>query len=120
MRLVKHVEGFNHGTRIGRSWGAALQHGHYLICNTGSGIRRAGCCTQAEYDSKPAADLTRNLANAKVRNAVSVINLFAPKYAEDLKWDFLIIGQKCERLGPWNTAHIPQDVTEGICGIIST
>ena len=37
----------------------------------------------------------------------------------DLKWDFLIIGQKCERPEPWNTSHIPQDVTEGICGLIS-
>ena len=59
------VEGFNHGTRIGRSWGAALQHDQYLICDTGGGIRRAGCCTQAEYDNKPAADLIGNLADAK-------------------------------------------------------
>ena len=108
------VEGFNHGTRIGRSWGAALQHDRYLICDTGSGIRCAGCCTQAEYD-KPAPDLIGNLADAKVKNAVSVINFTASKYVVDLKWDFLIIGQKCECLEPWNTAHIPQDVTEGIC-----
>ena len=99
------VEGFNHGTRIGRSWGAALQHDQYLICDTGSGIRRAGCCAQAEYDNKPAADLIGNLANAKVRNAVSVINFIVSKYVVDLKWDFLIVGQKCECLEPWNTAH---------------
>ena len=112
------VEGLNHGTRIGRSWGATLQHDHYLICNTGRGIRRAGCCTQAEYDNKLAADLAGNLANAKVRNVVSVINFIVSKCVEDLKWDFLILGRKCERLDPWNTAHIPQDVIEGICGII--
>ena len=70
---------------MGRSWGAALQHDHYLICNTGSGIRRAGCCTQAEYDNKPAADLTGNLAKAKVRNAAGVINFIVSKYVEDLK-----------------------------------
>ena len=50
---------------------------------------------------------------------MSVINFIASKYVVDLKWDFLIIGRKCECLEPWNTAHIPQDVTEGICGIIS-
>ena len=88
-----------------------------MICDNGSGIRRAGCCTQAEYD-KPAPDLTGNLADAKVKNAVSVINFIASKYVVDLKWDFLIIGQRCECLEPWNTAHILQDVTEGICGII--
>ena len=84
------VEGFNRGTRIGRSWGAALQHDQNLICDTGSGIRRAGCRTQAEYD-KPAADLLGNLANAKVRNAVSVINFIASKYVVDFKWAFLVV-----------------------------
>ena len=113
------VEGFNHGTRIGRSWGAALQHDEYLIFDGGSGIRNAGRCTQAEHDKKPAPDLIGNLADAKVKNAVSVINFIASKYVVDLKWDFLIIGQKCERLEPWNIARIPQDITEGICGIIS-
>ena len=113
------IEGFNHGTRIGRSWGAALQHDQYLMCDEGSGIRNAGRCTKAEYDNKLAPDLIGNLANAKVQNALSVINVFISKYVVDLKWDFLIIGQKCERLEPWNTAHIPQDITEGICGIIS-
>ena len=54
-----------------------------------------------------------------MKNAVSVSNFIASKYVVDLKWDFLIIGQKCECLEPWNTAHIPQGVTEGICGIIS-
>ena len=73
------VEGFNHGTRIGRSWGAALQHDQYLICDGGSGIRNAGRCTKAEYDNKPAPDLIGNLANAKVQNAVSVINFFVSK-----------------------------------------
>ena len=97
------IEGFNHGTRIGRSWGAGLQHGQYLICNNGSGIGRAGCCTQVEFENKPAADLIGNLAHAKARSAVSVISFFASKYVGDLKWDFLIIGQKCERLEPFNT-----------------
>ena len=83
------VEGFNHGTRIGRSWGAALQHDHYLICDTGSGIRRVGCCTLVEYD-KPAPDLIGNIADAKVKNAVRVISFIASKYVVDLKWDFLI------------------------------
>ena len=113
------IEGFNHGTRIGRSWGAALQHDQYLIREKGSGIRNAGRCTKAEFDAKPAPDLIGNLANAKVQNAVSVINFFVSKYVADLKWDFLIIGQKCERLEPWNTSQIPQDITEGICGLIS-
>ena len=53
-----------------------------------------------------------------MKNAVGVINFIASKYVVDLKWDFLIIGQTCECLEPWNSAHIPQDVTEGICGII--
>ena len=113
------VEGFNHGTRIGRSLGAPLQHDQYLVCDEGSGIWNAGRCTQAEYDKKPAPDLTGNLANAKVQNAVSVINFFVSKYVVDLKWDFLIIGQKCERLEPWNTSRIPQDISEGICGLIA-
>ena len=113
------VEGFNQGTRIGRSWGAALQHDQYFICDGGSGIRNAGRCTKAEHDKKLVPDITGNLADAKVQNAVSIINFIASKYMVDLKWDFLIIGQKCERLEPWNTASIPQDITEGICGIIS-
>ena len=53
-----------------------------------------------------------------MKNALSVINFIASKYVVDLKWDALDIGQKCERLEPWNIAHIPQDVIEGICGII--
>ena len=49
---------------------------------------------------------------------MSVINSIVSKCVNDLKWDFLSIGQKCERLEPWNISRIPQDITEGICGLI--
>ena len=88
-----------------------------MIRNNGCGIGRSGCSTQAEYDAKPEVDLIGNLANAKVRDAVSVINSFVSQYVCDLKWDFLSIGQGSEFSEPYDTAGAPQDIIEGTCGI---
>ena len=96
----------------------------YTVYNYGSGVGHPGCCTQAEFDAKSEVDLTGNLADAKMRNAVSVINFILSKYVGDLKWDFLIYGHGAEMLKPYDNGltgpgATPQDITEGICGIIS-
>ena len=58
--------------------------------------------TQAEFNMKPAVDVTGNLKITKTVNAVTVINTFVAKYVGDLRWDFILIGRECEtsRWGP--------------------
>ena len=77
--------------------------------------------TQAEYDVKPAVDVTGNLTVTEIANAVTVINTFVAKYVGDLRWDYVLIGRGCEtsRWGPSTMGFDDiQELTEGICGMI--
>ena len=106
------VEGIEHGTRIGRSRGAGLKYDEFHL--------NYGGPTQAEFDMKPAVDVTGNPSITKIANAVTVINTFVAKYVGDLRWDYLLIGRECEisRWGPstWGFDDI-REFTEGICGM---
>ena len=107
------VDCIQHGTRIGRSWGAGLKYDEFHVGNGGP--------TQVEFDMKPAVDVIGNLTITKTANAVSVINTCVAKYVGDLRWDFILIGRECETSfwGPqeWGFEDV-QEFTEGICGLI--
>jgi len=109
-------EGIKHGTRIGRSWGAAEEFdrrfSEYEL-------------PQAEYDKKPEVDVTSSLAIPRIVNAVMVINTFVAKYVDDLKWDYMIINEECKTSlwEPRTNEGVEDDgwslgYSEGICGII--
>ena len=59
-----------------------------MMNSTGSGGP-----TQAEFNKKPAVDVTGNFTITKIANAVTVINTFVAKYVGDLRWDYLLIGR---------------------------
>ena len=84
-------------------------------------LNAVGGPTQAEYDVKPAVDVTGSLTVAKIANAVTVINTLIAKYVGGLSWDYLLIGGECEIScwGPstWGFDDV-QEFTEGICGMI--
>ena len=71
------VDCIQHGTRIGRSWGAGLKYDEYHVGSGGP--------TQAEFNMKPAVDVTGNLTITKTANAVTVINTFVAQYVGDLE-----------------------------------
>ena len=73
------VDGIKHGARIGRSWGAGMKYDEYHLGHGGP--------TQAEFDMKPAVDVTGNLTVTEIANAVIVINTFVAKSVGDLKWE---------------------------------
>ena len=56
------VEGTKHGTRIGRSWGAGLKYDEFHLGYGGP--------ARAEFNMKPAVDVTGNLTITKIANAV--------------------------------------------------
>ena len=107
------VDGIKHGTRIGRSWGAGMKYDEFHLGYGGP--------TRAEFNMKPAVDVTGNLMTKKIANAVTVINTFVAKYVGDLGWDYLLIGRECEtsHWGPssWGFDDI-QEFTEGVCGMV--
>ena len=107
------VDGIKHGTRIGRSWGAGLKYDEFHVGSGGP--------TQAEFNKKPAVDVTGNLTITKIANAVTVINIFVSKAVGDLRWDYLLIGRECgtSRWGPseWGFEDV-LEFTEGICGMV--
>ena len=107
------VRCIEHGTRIGRSWGAGLKYDEYHVGSGGP--------TRAEFNMKPAVDVTGNLTITKTANAVTVINTFVAQYVGDLRWDFILIGRECKtsRWGPkeWGFEDV-EEFTEGICGLI--
>ena len=110
------VRCLEHGTRIGRSWGAGLKYDEYHVGSGGP--------TRAEFNMKPAVDVTGNLTITKTANAVTVINTFVAQYVGDLRWDFILIGRECKtsRWGPkeWGFEGFVdvEEFTEGICGLI--
>ena len=81
----------------------------------------SGGPTRAEFNMKPAVDVTGNLTITKTPNAVTVINTFVAQYVGDLRWDFILIGRECKtsRWGPkeWGFEDV-EEFTEGICGLI--
>ena len=106
------VEGIKHGTRIGKSWGAGLKYERFHLGDFGGP-------TQVEYDMKLEIDVIGNLVITEVANAVAVINAFTAKDVGDCKWDYTLISGGC-RASRWvpGTWGWPQELTEGICGMI--
>ena len=101
------VRCLEHGTRIGRSWGAGLKYDEYHVGSGGP--------TRAEFNMKPAVDVTGNLTITKTANAVTVINTFVAQYVGDLRWDFILIGRECKtsRWGPKDRRR-PSDLRQDV------
>ena len=110
------MDGIEHGTRIGRSWGAAVEFDRRFS---------EWEHPQAEQEKKPEVDITSSLAIPRIVNAVMVINAFVATYVDDLKWDYVLIGEKC-KTSRWESSTnegVKDDgwslgFSEGICGII--
>ena len=82
-------------------------------------LNESGGPTQAELGMKPEIDVTGSLVITRDANAVIVISTFVAKYVADLELDFLLIGGEC-KTSRWvpSTWGWPQELIEGICGII--
>ena len=107
------MKGIDHGTRVGRSWGAAEE------------FDRRFDEYERPQDMKPEVDVTSSLAIPRIANAVKVINVFVGKYVGDLKWDYLIINEECKTslLEPRTNEGVKDDgwsigYSEGICGMV--